>query len=413
MEQQVPVHRISALKIIAVMLFIILPFIGFFLGMKYQEGVTPDKMSLPVFQPARIPNLSDAKSEHELMFVTYAPGVRGYRITGEITPPNGWLYWKIGLDSKRIQIVDKNDDFFKEFAQEGIEQGNIYNFNFSKAVGLDEHFGIGEENKLRNIREKGSSNFLVRIYRDTKLEVWKFNPTSSALTLVTVLPSNGCISGIIDWDSERNLLLGYTRKPDPTDSSSSDISNICLYDYKNQKVLLDYLLPVTKHLYYTQAFGTIQSKKVILDGSHIAVINLNSQDKNVLQDYEFFGYSRDMHSFIQNGVLPLQIKDSVPDEFLLSIYNLQNGKFSDPISFDRIPADTHIYDIFLSFVLDSDHVLVRYTVIREPQSTCWYLISNLSIKEKVLCTTDNEIYSQLYPAIQDLSTLRTEFVKWY
>ncbi|MBI4130498.1 hypothetical protein HY468_04230 [Candidatus Roizmanbacteria bacterium] len=344
-------------KVLAVILFISLPVSAFFLGKSYQRGIDFSTSRQKSENPA--PTSSDTNNESELLFVTYGAGVPGYRITGQTTPPNGWLYWKINLDAKQVQILDKNDAYFKEFAQEGIQQGNIYKFNFNQA--LDTKNGISENNKLVRVTERNSSSFLVQVYKDNILEVWKFNPDNSTLTQITTVPPNICIEQIIDWDSDKEQLLGYTTKPSLTDSSSSDISNICLYDYKNQTVLLNYQLPGTKQTYYAQAFGTIQSEKVVLDGSHIAVLDLNSQYMKVLEGYEFFGYSRNVRNFIENGILPLQNKDSPGDKLLLSLYNLQNESFSEPICFDRIPADEYIYDSFLSYVLDSDRVLIQYS----------------------------------------------------
>lgn len=65
-------------KVIAMVLFIALPFIGFYLGMKYQEGVNPPTMNVVNFTKKPDNSKVVVKTDQLIIKTTYANGTMKY-----------------------------------------------------------------------------------------------------------------------------------------------------------------------------------------------------------------------------------------------------------------------------------------------------------------------------------------------
>ncbi len=94
---------------------------------------------------------------------------------------------------------------------------------------------------------------------------WDFDPTAKIATKLFDTKMTSCMGEIISWDPAGSKIAIAKKVQSLTDSSSDNISGFCIYDYKNQKVVFDFKVPVPEIGAFYNGFTTKDMSKMVLE----------------------------------------------------------------------------------------------------------------------------------------------------
>lgn len=195
-----------------------------------------------------------------------------------------------------------------------------------------------------------------------------------------------CVGDIIDWDRNRKRVLTLSKTQSLVDSSSDDVSGVCVYDYQNNRQ--DFFIPIphTKSQYYTTGWGGLIIGKVVLTGgSSLLLVDIRTKKVKLIPDVYLLS---DSENLIREGLLLVVAKEKSVQE--VRVFDLHTETYRSIVSIDRNAFLDNTIE-YLRYRQISDKPEGRYVLEYtnyNPYEVCWYWFEVDGSTGKLLCSRD-------------------------
>lgn len=290
------------------------------------------------------------------------------------------------------------------FSKKEEDEPRINNDYLKQLLGLRPEASAFQKTYL----EDGNGSYIVESFSKGVTSYWSFNPITNEYKLLYSGKNLICDGDLIDWDTQMSMVLVLENKQSLVDSSSDDVSGICVYDYSKKQQVYNVPITLTRNESYTTGWGGLRFGKVVLSGGNrILVIDIYNSKKNVIPDVNILSLSE---VTVKNGLLML-IKNR-SDLEKVEIYDLEKEEYITSIKIEKNTFGDKSAD-FLQFRKVKnvpEEIFILEYIGYAPYEGCWYTFNFSGISEKLLCT--NEIYQQFFKG-EDYDRFRAELVGYY